>query len=91
MTWDLSDFDLNNKKFSTSSLTIQKIEWEDRNWDKVLKITLAEDINYGNNILNTMHFLRFPEDSNGKYLSDAEAFFYFSNKLFIIFGKKSSS
>ena len=34
----------------TPPLTIQNIEWEIRDWGKVLKVTFAENINYGSGI-----------------------------------------
>ncbi|KLL03574.1 MAG: hypothetical protein MRECE_13c053, partial [Mycoplasmataceae bacterium CE_OT135] len=67
--------------FTTPPLTITKIEWEDRSWNKVLKLTFAENIKYSGGINNTMYFLRFAENDSWQNSPDAEAFFYFVNKL----------
>ncbi|RHZ35830.1 protein kinase [endosymbiont GvMRE of Glomus versiforme] len=67
----------------TSPLTIQKVEWEDKSWGKVLKVTFAENIKFGNGVLNNLHFLRFAENSENKCsdFENGEAFFYFMSKL----------
>lgn len=53
----------------TLPLTIQKVEWEDRAWGKVLKITFAENINYGNIDLQILVNLK-QVDCNHNNLTD---------------------
>ena len=80
--WDTTALGLHPLgSLTTPPLTITKIDWENRSWSKILKLTFAENINYGNSILNTMYFLPFAENAENKYELDAEAFFYFVSKL----------
>ncbi|RHZ35955.1 protein kinase [endosymbiont GvMRE of Glomus versiforme] len=79
--YDLSGLNHPLGSYLTLSLTIQKVEWEDRDWGKVLKITFAENIKFSNSVLNNLHFSRFAENAENQYLPEAEAFFYFISKL----------
>ncbi|CAH1761629.1 9935_t:CDS:10 [Entrophospora sp. SA101] len=66
---------------TTPPLTLKNIEAITTTNSYLLKLTLAENIQYHDEVSNIMYFLPFAEDAENKHEPDAEAFFYFITKL----------